>query len=207
MAKITAHSGCDHTEDNSLQFLQYAFASTADSIEVDVRKRDDGNLVLGHDDCSDVSLKDAFALLKQHCHTRMNCDLKQWDLEVDVYALAMLYGVEKQLIYSGNVDIEKCKNGKKGFEDVEVYFNIENLNLDREEALVKIHEARIGVVNMEYHQCDVQTCKLLKSLDLKASVWTVQEIEDLKRLLEVDVVENITTRNLKQALMLKERVC
>ena len=42
MGIITAHSGCDGTEDNSLEFVTYALRSEAGCLEVD--------LILSHDD-------------------------------------------------------------------------------------------------------------------------------------------------------------
>lgn len=50
MGIITAHSGCDGTEDNSLEFVTYALRSEAGCLEVDVRKGQDGDLILSHDD-------------------------------------------------------------------------------------------------------------------------------------------------------------
>ena len=45
---ITAHSGADHTEENSVGFLRHAFVTAADAVEVDVRMVA-GELVLAHD--------------------------------------------------------------------------------------------------------------------------------------------------------------
>ncbi len=50
MAMITAHSGCDGTEDNSLDFIRYALDSDAGCLEVDVRKVWIVDLVLAHDE-------------------------------------------------------------------------------------------------------------------------------------------------------------
>ena len=49
---ITAHSGADHTAENSLEYLQHVFSSSADTAEVDVRMHA-GELVLGHDAVGD----------------------------------------------------------------------------------------------------------------------------------------------------------
>ena len=47
---ITAHSGCDGTPENSLEFLRTALQSEADAVEVDVRKNGEGKLILSHDE-------------------------------------------------------------------------------------------------------------------------------------------------------------
>lgn len=211
--KITAHSGCDSTKENSIEFLEYALNTNVDCVEVDIRKNEN-ELVLGHDEFSGVSLKQAFELLKQHPDKKMNCDLKSENLEESVYQCAIDAGVSEQLIYSGNVDIHKCSDGQKGFEKACVYFNIENVveniyeekknSEDIETALLKIHRSGIKVVNIEYHFLRTYMISLMEQMHLKASVWTVNEKQDQQHFLQMDVVENMTTRQVKQALELEE---
>ncbi len=211
--KITAHSGCDGTKENSLEFLQYALETNVDCVEVDVRNTN-CELVLGHDESSGVTLKQAFELLKKYPDKKMNCDLKNENLEELVYQSALEEDVVKQLIYSGYVDIHKCNQGQKGFEQVEVYFNIKNIvtNIyeerkytdDLETALLKIHRSGIKVVNIEYHFLRSYLVSLMEQMHLKASVWTVNEKEDMSEFMKEDVVENMTTRNVKDALEVKK---
>ncbi len=211
--KITAHSGCDGTKENSLEFLQYALEKNVDCVEIDVRNNE-GTLVLGHDESSGVTLKQAFELLKKYPEKKMNCDLKNENLEELVYACALEEGVVNQLVYSGYVDLHKCSKGQKGFEKAKVYFNIENIltNIyeerkfteDLETALLKIHRAGIKVVNIEYHFLRSYLVSLMEQMHLKASVWTVNEREDMEVFHKQDVVENMTTRNVKDALEVKK---
>lgn len=211
--KITAHSGCDGTKENSLEFLKYALKTNVDCVEVDVRNID-GELFLGHDESSGVTLKQAFELLKKYPDKKMNCDLKEENLEELVYACAREENVVKQLIYSGYVDIHKCREGQIGFEKAEVYFNIENVveNIyqerkytdDLETVLLKIHRSGIKVVNIEYHFLKSYLVSFLEQMHLKASVWTVNEKDDMSKFMQEDVIENITTRNVKNALEVKK---
>lgn len=210
MTKITGHSGCDDTPENSLEFLEYACDTKADCVEVDVRYDANHQLVLGHDDASSVSLQQAFTVVKHHPEKKINCDLKQEGLEEVVYACAKEVGVENQLVYSGYVSLGKCAHGQQGFEKVEVYFNIENEVKDKgdlEEGFQKIHEANVKVINMEYHLLDANMIALLCQYHFKASVWTVNDVEGLEKMLCENVVENITTRQLKLALKMKEKAC
>jgi len=86
---ITAHSGCDGTPDNSLEFISHALRSGADALEVDVRAAQDGTLYLSHDrtDAACPKLSQAFPMLRSR-PMRINCDLKQPGLEEAVLALA-----------------------------------------------------------------------------------------------------------------------
>lgn len=222
MAMITAHSGCDHTEDNSLEFIRYALNSGTDCLEVDVRRDARGELTLSHDEArgKNVSLREAFALLWKRPDKKINCDLKLKGLEAPVYRLAQEMKVERQLIYSGEVNPALLSEEKeRTFPRAEVYFNIENLYprvyeepdgwYRRERLRTALEMAvRCGVecVNMEYHLMTDDTLEMLEELKLKGSAWTVNETDEIERLLKSAQVANVTTRNLKGALQVKEEM-
>ena len=107
---ITAHSGCDGTPDNSLEFISYALQCGADALEVDVRAAEDGTLYLSHDrtDAACPKLSQAFQMLRSS-PMRINCDLKQPGLEEAVLALAASQGVAGQLLFSGDVSTERMR--------------------------------------------------------------------------------------------------
>ena len=132
MSKITAHSGCDGTPDNSMEFVRYALGSEGDCLEVDIRKNQNEELILSHDETVEgaVKLSQVFELLKEKPEKKINCDLKTPGLEVSVYQLAKEYGVERQLIYSGTVGISFMETRLKKYPEVQVYWNIENLILE-----------------------------------------------------------------------------
>ena len=134
---ITAHSGANHTAENSLEYLQHVFSSSADAAEVDVRMHA-GELVLGHDAVANetnesegtgtvthVTLRQAFTMLKQaQGNMKMNCDLKEEGLEKPVYELALETGVVDRILYTGTVSVERMR-AEGVLEKVEVYLNIE----------------------------------------------------------------------------------
>lgn len=220
MRNITAHSGCDGTEDNSLEFVTYAIASGADFLEVDVRKNHAGNLFLSHDEAEGegVGLCEVFALLKQSPKIKINCDLKLKDLELPVYQLAKEFEVERQLIYSGEVSLKQLRKKEKEFPEAEIYLNIENLFQEvhwepgrnpepkmLKEILVQAKSYPITCINMEYHLFTEEVMEVLAQIGLGGSAWTVNEPEDIRWLLKKDIT-NITTRNLKKALELREEM-
>ena len=96
---ITAHSGCDGTPENSLEFLRTALLSEADAVEVDVRKNGEGKLILSHDETEEdaVTLEEAFRMAEGIPKKKINCDLKQKGLEEEIYRLALEYGMESRL--------------------------------------------------------------------------------------------------------------
>lgn len=213
MGVITAHSGCDGTQENSLEFLKYAMASGADCLEVDVRRDRVGNLFLSHDGAAgdEVKLQEAFSLLKGLPDKKINCDLKLKDLEISVYQLAREFKVERQLIYSGEVSLQLLAEKEKRFPEVLIYLNVENLLPEvyckavGKEILMLARNYPIACINMEYHLFTDEIVDVLAQINMGGSAWTVDEPEDLRRLMEKGIA-NITTRNLKKALEFKEEM-
>ena len=74
MCEITAHSGCDGTPDNSMEFVRYALASEGNCLEADIRRNRDGELILSHDETAEeaVRLGQVFELLKEKPEKRIN---------------------------------------------------------------------------------------------------------------------------------------
>ena len=89
-----------------MEFVQYALTTSADVLELDVRQDKDHNLIIAHDetDGEAVSLVGVFSVMKDHPEMRMNCDLKEYGLELPVLKLAEACGLPAgQILYSGSV--------------------------------------------------------------------------------------------------------
>lgn len=218
MSKITAHSGCDGMPDNSMEFVRYALGSEGDCFEVDIRRNRNEELILSHDESTEMAVKlsQVFELLKERPDKKINCDLKSPGLEVPVYQLAREYKVENQLIYSGAVSVSFMETRLEKHSEVQVYWNIENLipetDLRRNINMKQIEQAfhttvnySAQCINMEYHMFTDKIIELLKSIGLGSSAWTVNEPEDLQKLMKKGIT-NITTRNLKTALAIRKEM-
>ena len=220
MTLVTAHSGCDQTKDNSLEFIKYALNSKADCLEVDVQKNEKGFLVLSHDEADNNAplLENAFLMLKEYPGKKLNCDLKQRELELEIYKLAEKTGVNNQLIYSGNVDLELIKKGNTRLQQVDIYLNIEILLPELEElcalnnaelleqglkrAAMESSNYEVKCINMDYHLCTESFLVFLKKNGILCSAWTVNEESILKQFLDNNIY-NITTRTVIDALTIR----
>ena len=117
MVHITAHSGCDGTPDNSLEFVRHALQTNADALEVDVRKTKDGILAISHDailDDQDAPALDAVFALVAQTDKWINCDLKEPDLENAVIDLARFVTAS---YFFWNCQLRACpygRNSEKG---------------------------------------------------------------------------------------------
>lgn len=216
---LTAHSGSDQTPENSLEFVRYALSTSADALEVDVRISDGGELLLGHDQVfsHSTSLREAFSLIASHPSMKVNCDLKDYDLEHDTYQLACEYHLEDRLIFSGSVRVNNLHAEPSIKDHVSVFLNIEEYIPDlyqklKDDPSFSLTAARlicdicsendISVINTYYKIATDEFLKYTSEHNICVSCWTVNEISDLSDYFSKNVY-NITTRNLKSALALR----
>lgn len=214
---LTAHSGCDHTPDNSLEYIRYALNMKIDSLEVDVRRNQRGDLILAHDADAGgtVFLQDVFSVMANKPHIKINCDLKEPDLEWQAWQLAEAEGVTRQLIYSGQVDDDAMQRLPEKGKSVDWYFNMEllyphfyrqtdwagrdDLCQDIAQSVRRRFEtSRAACLNVHYQICRTPLWRHLRSRAILLSLWTPDEVDDLKRFL-AEGVFNLTTRNVMQA--------
>lgn len=209
---FTAHSGADHTPENSMEFVQYALKLEPDALEVDVRDGVNGELIITHDrtEKEAVTLREVFNAVKKVPRIRINCDLKEGGLEQKVLELTEECGLSaERILFSGSVtkeDLEFAGDWKC----IEVYWNVEECipdiydnvqNVSEETADILIRECRkygISVINMNEKFINVPFMEHIVKNGLKISAWTVNDIDRMKTLLNLGVY-NITTRNIKMA--------
>ena len=209
---LTAHAGCDQTAPNSQEYLNYAFASQADVVEVDVRMGS-GELVLSHDvpSAEPVGFSNALDLLAEHPEKRLNCDLKTEGLEQAVYQAALRYGVQKRLIFTG--EVEKSCFDSHLLDGVAWYANLNAFAPGLEKtldhmppqeakkallcALDATKGSRAAGINWYYRHALI-VWEDAKERGVGISVWTVDEPEDLKRILALQP-DNVTTNRVALA--------
>jgi glycerophosphoryl diester phosphodiesterase len=213
--QLTAHSGCDGMKDNYMEFVSYALGLDVDAIEVDVRKSSEGMLVLAHNDGpASATLRDVLLKLKEHPEKKLNCDLKQDNLELDVWKLAKQAGAGKQIIFSGTVSGDAAKLEPDLYKHVDWFVNIELLfpeiqalgfaeavsmlghmyMADKMKEFITGNTARC--VNTHHSIASTLLYGELMKRGIPISVWTPNDEQVILRFLE-DGVYNITTRNVK----------
>lgn len=220
--QITAHSGSDGTPDNSLEFVQYALTTSADALEIDVRRAADHRLVISHDETKEeaVLLEQVFETVKQNAGMRINCDLKEYGLEEAVFLLSQTCGLpEGCILFSGSV--APCKpDSPCSWGSVEVYWNIEECIPDiyrceegkeseriTGECVEKIIETYkgygISVININEKFLNPALLEAMEKAGIGISAWTVDDPERIRRLLELGV-KNITTRRPACAIKIRQ---
>ncbi len=129
---ITGHTGNDGTQNNSIESIHKSISLGADAFEVDIRKAGDSDLVLSHDAHGPsgydtyLRLGEAFEIAAQHPDIRINCDLKDDDLPLEVVALANSFGIGvNRLILSGSVATTYLSSHPELVQMADVYLNAE----------------------------------------------------------------------------------
>lgn len=199
---ITAHSGSFDTVENSLDFVQAAINNNVEVVELDVRQRPNGTLVMAHDivitNNDGVPIADAFEILKG-TSILINLDIKETrtlnalhDLlvEYELYGNAFLTGIE-------SADVDAVKESTCA--DLDFYLNCQpsRMRIFTEDYRAKLLQTLEGTgaigVNCNYKYAGGQLSELLHENGYKLSVWTVNKQKDMKRVL-LRKPDNITTK-------------
>lgn len=212
---ITAHSGCDGTPDNSLEFLAHALQCGADALEVDVRVRADGTLYISHDaadtDCPDL---DTVFHMMRSSNMKINCDLKEPEIELAVLSLASHYGLYDQLLFSGSVSTKVMMDNrdiqKRTLLNVKPIFpNLDSDDISVDERFTRLIQAcrlcGAKIINVTYEMCTDDMLDRLADAGIGVSAWTVNCEDIASRLLKHNIF-NITSRVPGMVLSLREKM-
>lgn len=200
---VTAHSGCEGTADNSVEYLEKALALQVPVLEVDVCTRNDGTPVLLHaqtaDDGEGVLLEDALRRIAAASETaKVNLDLKSFTNIPGIYEVLVRTGMLSRCFFTG-VTAEHTQLVKIDAPGVPYYLNAELnvLRLEDDGYLSGLaHEVqRSGAVglNCHYNYASKSLIRVFHDADLKVSFWTADNKLVQRNLLTMGP-DNITTR-------------
>ena len=201
---ITAHAGAEGTQANTLEGLTQLLSVGADVLEVDVHRGPDG-LVLSHDAPEEGSraplLKDALTMLVSAVDSRMNLDVKQAGLVQEAWELAQQLGVSDRVLftgYAGEEDLAYIRRNR-----VTLWFNFTLLPREEWPQAHKTVLARgFEILNIDRRAVHDA---MLEEAAGRLAVWTVDEEQELRRLLSAGV-RNITTNQPRMALRLRRDI-
>ena len=195
---ITAHGGSFNSGRNSNKYLHHTDIFEADAIEVDIY-RWFGVLYISHWPApftfyKKIRLREVFKLVKEK-GMKVNCDLKTHGIIGDVIKLAKSMGVENQLIFTGCVsesDDKLIDCGEAWFNKIKgIKYRAKNAKAIKER-IESYNNPHFKGINLNYHRVGAKFIEACKAVDLKLSVFTVDDIEALLRLVPV-IDGNITT--------------
>lgn len=197
---LTAHTGCMDTEDNSLESIKKGVENGATVVEFDLYFTKDGTPVLAHDEPvgGEVTLDEAFSFVSQY-DVLVNVDVKTCDDLGKVYPLAVKYGIEDKIFYTG-VNEEDVETVKRDSPEVKYYINmdVDKSKSDDEEYILSLVEkvknlGAIGI-NFNYKSASEKLVKIFQKNGLLVSIWTVNDEYNMWKILSFEP-DNITTRH------------
>ncbi|SHE31965.1 glycerophosphoryl diester phosphodiesterase [Marinitoga hydrogenitolerans DSM 16785] len=227
---ITAHSGCNDTEDNSFEHIYSAINSSADIIEVDIDMSKDKVLVLSHDPFiyknsghfektsnvinnilrknGVISLEEVLKDINMKIH--LNLDLKSEDVIEPVITLLKKLNYTEKIIFSGCSSSWVMKLRELD-DNYAIFLNSQEFEyLTKEDisifnkTLIKIaiKTGAIGI-NINYKLCNENLVYNAHLNGLFVQVWTVDRKEDMKKMIRMNV-DGITTHYPSLLKLLKE---
>ncbi len=203
---ITAHTGAFDTPDNSLETIKKAIEYGVDTVELDVRKRPDGTVVMGHDiittNNDGVEITSAFDIIVQSETLTVNLDIKDTGALPELYKIITNYSM-KDRVYLTGIETYQAKDVKRDCPDIDYYINYvpSRFNIfadDYQKKLLDMLEETGGIgINCNHANASRTLSDFLHQNGYKLSVWTVDRKYQMKRAL-VNKPDNITTRKVTE---------
>ena len=209
---VTAHTGCEETEDNSLDSIRKGYESGADIFEFDLNFTPNGEAVLSHDESYSgcVTLDEAFALIAELPDLKVNVDCKSVANLKVVTELAQKHDISDRIFYTG-IREEDVKAVREQTPDIAYWLNFDvdiEKNTDEEYLLSLAKKTReVGAVgiNINYETCSKQLIDVFHREGLLVSIWTVNKRFDMVKTVPF-CADNITTRHPSQLVEIVELV-
>ena len=198
---ITAHTGAYDTNDNTIESLTTAIERGCKIIEIDIRQRPNGTLVMGHDiivtNSDGVELSAAFEIIKD-TDVQLNLDVKEGRALSALHDLIVEYGLINQVFLTG-IEQSQANDVVEHCPEVAFYINnvpsrIKIFSEDYQQEIIEMLDATGAIgINCSYINASRTLSDLLHKNGYKLSVWTVDTTRQMKRALIIKP-DNITTR-------------
>lgn len=199
---ITAHTGAYDTKENTLESIKTAIEKGSKIIEIDIRQRPDGTLVMGHDiiltNSDGVELSSAFEMIKK-TEVRFNLDIKETRVLKTLHDMIVEYGIMDQVFLTG-IEEGQVKSVVENCPDVDFYVNcvpsrVKIFSDDYQQEIIEMLEETGAVgINCNYANASRTLSDLLHKNGYLLSIWTLDTTRQMKRALIIKP-DNITTRN------------
>ena len=198
---ITAHTGAYDTDDNTIESITTAIERGSKIIEIDIRQRPNGTLVMGHDivvtNSDGVELSAAFEIIKD-TDVQLNLDVKEGRALSALHDLIVEYGLINQVFLTG-IEENQANDVVEHCPEVAFYINnvpsrIKIFSEDYQQEIIEMLDATGAIgINCSYINASRTLSDLLHKNGYKLSVWTVDTTRQMKRALIIKP-DNITTR-------------
>lgn len=199
---ITAHTGAFNTPENSLESVRAAIDNNVEILEIDIRRRPNGTLVISHDivvtNNDGTELTEVFKLL-QRDDCRINLDIKETRTLNDLHDMLVEYNLLDRAFLTGIDQMNVAAVKESSCADMDYYLNyqpsrIQIFTNDYKQKIISLLEETGAIgINCNYKYAGGTLSNLLHENGYKLSVWTVNSRYEMKRMLVAEP-DNITTK-------------
>lgn len=199
---ITVHTGAYNTQMNSIDSVKVAIDNNAKVIEVDIRQRPDGTVVMAHDlvvtNNDGVPFEEIVPLLKG-TDIGINLDIKETRALNNLHKILVENELLEQSFLTGIETINVKAVKESDCADMEYYLNYmpsrSRVFFDeyRTKLIDLLNETGAVGINCNYKYANSQLSGLLHKNGYKLSVWTVNTERRAKKMLAIKP-DNITTK-------------
>lgn len=201
---ITAHTGAFNTPMNTIESVQAAIDNNAQIVELDVRQRLDGTVVMSHDivvtNNDGAPLEDALKLIKDAPDIKINFDIKETKVLNNLYGLIVEYNLLDRSFLTGIEQINVKAVKASDCASMDYYLNYKPSKIKifyddyRQKIISLLEETGAVGINCNYKYAGSQLSNLLHKKGYKLSVWTIDKEKTAKKMLVIKP-DNITTRD------------
>ena len=197
---ITAHTGCNGEEPNSIASLENGYKSSAHILEFDLNFDKNGVPYLAHGELkgNEIKLEDAFKFFTNIPYIKGNIDVKKVDNMPAVFDLIKAYNLSDRVFFTG-VEEKFVKAVKNGCPGIPYYLNYKPKYLKTnnqqylDELIGIIKDAGAIGINMPHFYISEKLVTIFHEEGLLVSVWTVDDEYYMLRAIYYGP-DNITTK-------------
>ncbi|WP_294377949.1 glycerophosphodiester phosphodiesterase [uncultured Clostridium sp.] len=204
---ITAHAGCMNTKMDSIESVESGIKNGADIIEIDLNIKD-GRLILSHDIPKDNMEYEKFEkvldIMNKYGNAELNIDVKDVSVLEALKDMILKYELMDRIFLTG-LTYENISDNKEKLYGFRYLVNLDESDLKRifisgnsrnldDFGLKKISDSKAIGVNLNYKliSSDIEIAEEFRKRDFQVHVWTVDKLEDMKKLLKYNI-NSITT--------------
>lgn len=202
---ITAHAGCVGTEMDSIESIEAGIKYGADIIEIDLNIDENGILVLSHDKpklgFKYPVFEQVLNIINKNKGILLNIDIKDIKILEKLNRIILDYGVKERAFLTG-IDFKGIVENKELLRESNYFINLDTTKLDitklkdrtyLRELFDELKLINIMGININYKFATPEIITICKKMGVLSSVWTVDDVEEMKKLINLRV-SSITTK-------------
>lgn len=202
---ITAHAGCMETEMDSIESIEAGIRYGANIVEVDLNIDENENLVLCHDEPKlwekYIYFEEALGVIKDKKDILMNIDVKNDKTLKKLNSIILDYNMESRVFFTG-LSFSNIIDNREELKKSNYFLNLDlskfsTIKLYKKKYLSELcNEFKILNImgmNINYRFATPELIDACKEKGLLCSVWTVDDVIEMKKMIDLKV-NSITTK-------------